>query len=135
MSSEPSRQDLQVVERWSEEVVRLRDMLESLEKQKHQCVWFLKIGGALALPSLWFAWWAPLFVLAFAVTSWGTGQYFSWGHLIDRRQQLQWAKKQLRDARVKVGLPPLEPVVLLPVDGEEPLAGKGLELAALDGAS
>ena len=38
------------MERWSEEVLRLEEMLVTLERQKHQCRWFLKIGAVLALP-------------------------------------------------------------------------------------
>ena len=92
------------VERWRDEVVRLEEMIVSLETQKKNLIWFVKLGPVVALPTALYAWWLPLVVMVFAVTTYFTGQYFSWGHLIDRRQQLQWAQTQLGRAREKAGL-------------------------------
>ncbi len=91
------------VERWSAEVVRLREMIDSLRAQQNSLIWFVRLGPVLALPTLLWRWWAPLVVVAFALTTYFTGQYFSWGHLVDRRAQLRWAERQRELARAKVG--------------------------------
>ena len=99
------RAERQLMERWHAEMIRLREMIESLEKTKRNLIWCVKIGAVVAIPTALYAFWAPLLVLAFAVTTYLTGQYFSWGHLVDRRQQLKWARVQYRKARVALGLP------------------------------
>lgn len=90
------------IERWGAEIERLREMIESLRRQQNNLIWFVKLGPLFALPTFLLAWWAPFLVLAFAFTTYGTGQYFSWGHLVDRRAQLRWATKQHTLARQKL---------------------------------
>lgn len=99
------RVERQLMERWQAEIVRLREMIDSLESTKRNLIWCVKIGAVVAIPTAFYALWAPLLVIAFAVTTYLTGQYFSWGHLVDRRQQLRWARTQYRKARVALGLP------------------------------
>lgn len=102
------------MDRWRAEVLRLREMIESLEATKRSLVWFVKIGAVLALASAFYAWWAVPAVFAFALTTYFTGQYFSWGHLVDRRQQLRWAHVQLRKAREALGLPAEDETLSVP---------------------
>lgn len=87
-------------------MIRLREMIDSLESTKRNLIWWVKLGVPVALVSVFYAWWAVPVVLAFVLTTYFTGQYFSWGHLVDRRQQLRWAILQLRKAREALGLPP-----------------------------
>lgn len=93
------------IERWRGEVLRLRAMIGSLESQRKSLIWFVKVGAVVALPTAYFHLLAPVGVFVFALIVYFTGQYFSWGHLVDRRQQLRDAHALLRGARRKAGLP------------------------------
>lgn len=99
------------VMRWKNEILRLREMIDEQKRTRTKLIWIMYVGGALAVPSVFYHPVMPLGVLAFALTSWLTGRYFSWGHLIERGYQLKMAEAELRKERKKVGLPERDPTL------------------------
>ena len=93
------------VQRWHDEVQRLSEMIAEQEQTRTKLIWVMYVGGVLAVPSVFWHPAAPFGVLAFALTTWLTGRYFSWGHLIERGYQLKMAEIELRKERKKAGLP------------------------------
>ena len=57
------------------------------------------VGGQLGHPAAAFA------VLMLALVTYGTGRYFSWGHILERAYQLKMAEEQLEKECVAAGLP------------------------------
>lgn len=93
------------VRRWREEVVRLREMIAEQKATRTKLIWIVYVGVPLSLPLALYHPAAVLGGIAFSITSWLTGRYFSWGHLIERGYQLKMAEKELRHERVRAGLP------------------------------
>lgn len=96
------------VRRWRDEVVRLREMIAEQKVTRTKLVWIVYLGVPLSLPLVFFHPLATVGGIAFAVTSWLTGRYFSWGHLIERGYQLKMAEKELRKERARAGLPEVD---------------------------
>lgn len=103
------------VRRWRDEVVRLREMVAEQKATRTKLIWIVYIGVAAAVPSVFYHPAMPLGVLAFAVTSWLTGRYFAWGHILERGYQLKMAEIELRKERKKVGLPERDESLYAPV--------------------
>lgn len=93
------------VKRWRDEIARLAEMIEEQQQTRKKMVWCLYAGAAFALPSAFWHPAAPLGVMAFAITSWATGRYFAWGHLIERGYQLKMAQIELKKELAAAGLP------------------------------
>ena len=91
--------------RWKDEMERLREMIAEQKQTRTKLIWIMYAGAALALPSAFYHPAMPLGVVAFALTSWLTGRYFSWGHLVERTYQLKMAEIEYRKER-KESRPP-----------------------------
>lgn len=93
------------VKRWRDEITRLSEMIEEQKQTREKMKWCLYVGGVLAVPSAFYHPAAAFGVMAFAVTTWGTGRYFAWGHLIERGYQLRMAEIELKKELKAAGLP------------------------------
>lgn len=102
------------VKRWRDEVLRLQEMIAEQKQTRTRLIWVLYVGLPFAVPSFFWHPAAPFGVIAFTVTSWLTGRYFSWGHLIERGYQLKMAEIELRKERKKAGLPERDESIYAP---------------------
>lgn len=93
------------VKRWRDEIARLDEMIEDQKRTRIKMKWLLYVGVIVAIPTVFYHPAAPLGVMAFAFTSWATGRYFAWGHLIERGYQLRMAEIELKKELVAAGLP------------------------------
>ena len=93
------------VKRWRDEVARLDEMIEDQKRTRIKMKWLLYVGAVLAVPTVFYHPAAPFGVMAFAITSWATGRYFAWGHLIERGYQLRMAQIELKKELAAAGLP------------------------------
>lgn len=112
--------DPDTLAKWRKEVLRLRGVIADHQAEAKNMIWFLKIGGALALPSAFFHLALPFAVFGFAVIGWLTGHYFVRGHLHEREENLASAEDEYKRRRVLAGLPAEDETLNAPK--EEPAA-------------
>lgn len=118
-TEQPEALDPPRVKRWRDEIARLREMIDDQKRTRENMRWFLYLGAVLAVPAAFYHPAASIGVMAFAVTTWGTGIYFAWGHLVERGYQLKMAEIELKKELAAAGSP-LTAKVVAPVPSDDP---------------
>lgn len=88
-----------LIQKYEEEVSRLREMLEDFRKERLQTRWVPLVGAVLSVPTVLWKPWAPLLSFACALVVMGTWRYLIYGHVNERSFQLDRARRELKKLR------------------------------------